>query len=306
MQARLLETDDPLYEVAIRRALSSPTQGVGAARELLHGIGGGKQGNTPLVVAGFERGRLVTASCALIGPGHSALLFLPDSLVTDAQRCATSEVVATLLQLAHNRGVVLIEALLPEDGQSQAQVLNRAGFEYLTRLLYLQRPVGDRVAPPITSDTLDWQSFSEESAPLFASTLRATYAQTLDCPRLSELRDTCDVLADYQATGRFNPSWWWLAKRANEPVGVVLLNGGLLDPMIEIVYLGVAQPARGTGVADALLERAVQVGRAEQARVLTLAVDRSNTPARRLYARWGFMQFSVRDAWIATLRSTER
>jgi GNAT superfamily N-acetyltransferase len=63
--------------------------------------------------------------------------------------------------------------------------------------------------------------------------------------------------------------------------------------------MGVAQAARGTGVADALLQWAVET----VARVgdvdMSLAVDADNTPARRLYERWDFVETGARDAWIA-------
>jgi ribosomal protein S18 acetylase RimI-like enzyme len=77
------------------------------------------------------------------------------------------------------------------------------------------------------------------------------------------------------------------------------------EPDVEIVYMGVAQVARGTGVANALLFQAAQIAGQRGARSLALAVDHRNAPARRLYARWGFAEFGVRDAWIATPCPTE-
>lgn len=63
--------------------------------------------------------------------------------------------------------------------------------------------------------------------------------------------------------------------------------------------MGVAQAARGTGVADALLQWAVEaVARAGDVYV-ALAVDAKNTAARRLYERWDFVETGARDAWIA-------
>ena len=69
--------------------------------------------------------------------------------------------------------------------------------------------------------------------------------------------------------------------------------------------MGVAQVARGTGVADALLQRAVQTAADVSLTTLALAVDERNTPALRLYRRWGFVDTGVRDAWIASSPPTE-
>jgi hypothetical protein len=48
------------------------------------------------------------------------------------------------------------------------------------------------------------------------------------------------------------------------------------------------------------MRRAVDAAGRVGARSLALAVDQRNTPARKLYARWGFIEFAARDAWIVT------
>ena len=82
-------------------------------------------------------------------------------------------------------------------------------------------------------------------------------------------------------------------------MGVLLLNGIAERRALEVVYMGVAPSARGAGVGDALLERAVKVASTVGASTLALAVDERNAPARRLYQRWGFREVGLRDAWIA-------
>ena len=90
------------------------------------------------------------------------------------------------------------------------------------------------------------------------------------------------------------------AARGRHPVGVLLLNVVEGTAGLEIVYIGVAQPSRRTGVADALLERTFDLARSVSARYVTLAVDRRNDPARRMYARWGFAEAVTRAAFVAT------
>ena len=52
---------------------------------------------------------------------------------------------------------------------------------------------------------------------------------------------------------------------------------------LEIADIGVAQTVRGTGVAHALVKRAVDAVRTVRAVILTLAVDRRNLLALRFY-----------------------
>jgi GNAT superfamily N-acetyltransferase len=124
--------------------------------------------------------------------------------------------------------------------------------------------------------------------------------ESLDCPELTGLRPIAEVLAGHRATGLFDSSLWWVARRGEEPVGVMLLNRIPDVEALEVVYMGVAQAARGTGVADGLLDQAVAAAKQAGASTLALAVDQRNTPARRLYTRWGFTETGARDAWIAT------
>ncbi len=63
-----------------------------------------------------------------------------------------------------------------------------------------------------------------------------------------------------------------------EGVGVLTING-----------IAVAQEARGQGVATALLEAATAEGKRRGARKISLRVHGTNTVARRLYERHGYV-----------------
>jgi ribosomal protein S18 acetylase RimI-like enzyme len=55
-------------------------------------------------------------------------------------------------------------------------------------------------------------------------------------------------------------------------------------------------------VGDELLQAALDYARRLGAPTLSLAVDSTNAPARRLYARWSFHETMRRRAWMAALR----
>jgi ribosomal protein S18 acetylase RimI-like enzyme len=70
----------------------------------------------------------------------------------------------------------------------------------------------------------------------------------------------------------------WLARRDGEPVGMLVLEGGLLDGLY------VAPAAQGQGVGAALLAHAKRL----RPDGLELWVFASNRPARAFYRRHGF------------------
>ena len=65
--------------------------------------------------------------------------------------------------------------------------------------------------------------------------------------------------------------------------------------------LRVMEPFQGLGIGTALIETAEDIARGRGYRVIQLAVERSNTSARRLYERQGFRIFTQRvDHWSYT------
>lgn len=282
-----------------------------------------------LLIGGYRRDELVSACLAIESPGAAALVFVPAHLETDGQYRANVLVLKALQTIAWERSISLLEVLVPPGSDSTRRALDEAGFRYLTRLQYLKRqetrrriPHGvrneeregaaesrsprlvTRVSLPSralnAATDLEWVSYTPDLEPLFQEAVERTYVQSLDCPELTDLRSTANVLAGHRATGIFDPALWRVARRREEPVGVMLLNRIPSETALEVVYMGVAQVARGTGVADALLQWAVQTAAHVSLTTLALAVDERNTPALRLYRRWGFVDTGVRDAWIAS------
>lgn len=254
----------------------------------------------------FQDAMLVNAVLGVRSPGRVAMVVAPWEVrgpqAIEELGLSLKLIVPTLL----SRGAQLVEILTPPDMHAIGDLLPTLGLQHLTRLVYLRRPVST-LSKPVVSNApstteLNWIRFSSEASRLFEQTVQATYAQTLDCPELSGTRTMPDVLAGHQAAAEFDPANWFVAMRGTEPAGVLLLGSLPEQAAMEIVYMGVTQPARGQGVADALLARAVRTSAEQSAKHLALAVDRRNAPARRVYARWGFVETGTRDAWVAWKR----
>ena len=90
----------------------------------------------------------------------------------------------------------------------------------------------------------------------------------------------------------------WLAWDGDRPVGTVGLVPAQEGPEDEVALVGmwVAAAARGSGVAEALVEAALAHARAEGRRRVHLDVARENVRARRFYLRRGFVPTGVSGA----------
>lgn len=210
--------------------------------------------------------------------------------------------------------VGMAQALLSLDQEPERAALERGGFEKLAMLTYMQR----RVASPARRRTkhngehdepaIDWPddvqllSYDDQVRPLFLEALEASYEQTLDCPALYGRRDVDEVLRGHMATGAFDPRLWTLLLVDDAPAGVMLLNHVPTAGCVELVYLGLGLAHRGRGLARRLLECGLRQCRAEGEVCMSLAVDEGNTPAMRLYERFGFRRTTRKIALIRQLR----
>lgn len=257
-----------------------------------------------LLFGAYRDNRLITAGLAVQSPGSAALIFVSNETGDRDTRRAMTDVLMRIRDAAWESGTTLLEVLVACEDQELAHALGCAGFRRLTRLLYLRRACD--IAPASDeADWLTWVSFAEDRQALFEEAILRTYAQSLDCPELKGTRSIADVVAGHRATGDFDPSLWWVAMRDDAPVGVCLLSVVTGRRALEIVYMGVAHSARGTGVGDALLARTLVTAQERGVNEVALAVDERNSPARKLYARWSFVDVDSRDAWTASSVASE-
>ncbi|MBI4716569.1 MAG: GNAT family N-acetyltransferase [Planctomycetes bacterium] len=307
-EVRSIPPHHPAFTAAFRQTVGTsrrPTgprpgnaRAGGAARAL-------EESDDRFAVGVFRAGQLVWAAAVLVSPGAAALVFVPEDPIPGLSLEPQVSCLRQVQQLAGTRGLKLLEVLTDPDArqrQSLTAVLEGGGFRYLTRLIYLTRRAA-AVALASAADALHWVGYTPDHEPTFLAALEATYSQSLDCPELTGTRTVAEVLEGHRAAGVFDPALWWVVRRRGVAAGVLLLGRIPAAGAVEVVYLGVAQLARGTGVGDALVARALAAAQGVGATSVTLAVDCRNLPALRLYQRWGFSAYGQRDAWIATCAS---
>lgn len=243
-------------------------------------------------------GRMISAAMVIESPGGLGSVFIPASPLVGLRSRATTAALEALQEHARGQSLALLQTLLDADQPHQRRACARAGFELLAELAYLDRSAAEPRPVHRKPPGLEFVPLSPQFEPLFVEVLARTYQQSQDCPRLTGVRRTEDVLAAHRATGNHDPNHWFVLRLGGEPVGTLLLAGVPDRPAFEVVYVGVVPEARGRRIGDLLLDRAVDVCRDHRDADLTLAVDSNNEPALRLYRRWRFREVGRRQAWI--------
>ncbi len=280
---------------------------LGAARSLLDSsaMAGGTGADD---IRAVRAGRTLRYAVVPVrSPGRTAMLLMNGRLprgVSPADELAIAGAIDAACGAQAAAGVRLAQALVPDAQGPLARLLrDRCGFETLADLLYLQRRARTRAAVMPLPPGITLATYGPRTHDAFAEAIEASYAGSLDCPKLAGVRHIEDVIAGHKAAGLFRPDWWTLALDAGRPIGVLLLAGlGIGGHMgAEVVYLGLAPAARGRGLSAPLLAWAERAAATTPGRLMALAVDAANTPALRIYRRAGFRQNERRTALIRRL-----
>ena len=254
------------------------------------------------VVPDLTGQRLLWASLPMVSPGRTMLMFAAPADVTDPGALATGVEAVCAHHAA--RGVQLVQALLDPADTTTADAYLRQSFLPVAELLYLQRTIRKASVIPLVPRGLRRFTYSADTHAGFATAIRASYEDSLDCPPLNGVRDIEDVIAGHKSAGEFDPNDWFLmTDEADVPLGVLLLSLTGSGDAMELVYLGLAPAARGRGLGDHLVRLARGRSAAANARQLSLAVDAVNAPAIALYHRHGFQQIASKRALMRTLRA---
>lgn len=259
------------------------------------------------VVAAFRDGALCNAVVGVESPGAANLLLLPFHLDHPRDHDGRLMALRHARELAHEYGVLLSQVIGPQCTSNWDVVLVESGFTRLTELIYMTRMNGGMVGDVQLERgrELNWVTYSSESELLFCEALGFSYEDSMDCPELSKVRTVRQSLDGHRAVGMFDPEKWFVLTEGERSLGVLLLSKVRGEAVMEFVYMGVSQLARGRGVGDLLMQHAVRLAACE-ATSLILAVDARNEPARGLYTRWGFAEIARRAAWVASACSNRR
>lgn len=235
---------------------------------------------------------------ALLLPGDTAVV-LPSAPSADAHAVAAHRAITdAALAALQTPTLRYYQALLDPHDAPRRTLLQSVGFWRLAPLSYLERSATFPWVDPPPADAATWCAYTPTRHAQFAAVVAATYTGSRDCPELNDLRTVEDALAAHRASGKSGTDLWELAEIDGDPSACLLLAEMTHGSALEVVYMGVTPPARGRGLGELLLKRALQQARTRRVKRLTLAVDERNTPACTLYDRLGFRPVGRRDAYV--------
>jgi ribosomal protein S18 acetylase RimI-like enzyme len=246
-------------------------------------------------------GRPIWAILPILNPGRTALLLAPSNRPDGVD---VAPIIEEVCEDLSRRDIYLAQCLVDPPDASGRALLAALGFREMAELLYLQVALPRSISAPELPESFWWQTYSPQTHGLFERAIMESYQQSLDCPLLNGLREIGDVIAGHQASGEFNPRFWFVLSERDMPRGVVLLNRVPRTDTAELVYLGLTPSARQRGLGDLMMRQALWAAREMNLSRLTLAVDSNNAPALRLYYRHGMQRIGSKVAMMRDLRRT--
>ncbi len=241
-----------------------------------------------LFIGRNERGDIANAGWLQLLPGKTGVLWPPRP-----DRHAARAILQSASDFARNAGLSLAQTLTDPRDIERRQLLADTGFAHLVDLDYLGAPA-DVFPRKLPASSLLFEPAGDEARDRMASAVNETYVESLDCPKLSGIRSTDDVLEGYKHQGDYDPKLWFTVSSEGRDVGVLILAKHP-SSVVELVYMGVVPSARGNGWGDDVVRFAQWCSRENQAERLVLAVDASNEPALRMYTRAGFQRFQSKS-----------
>lgn len=244
--------------------------------------------DTSRQVLAMSHERIIGACLWVPTAGRTALFYVPQTVTPEIPvPAAQVQCIIQATKDAAAAGMALGQVILPPEAQETAALYRRAGFFDLATLRYMRRHRPLFQPSLALSPECQIVTYTPDTRLDFAQTIKASYEQTLDCPRLSNLRNIDDVMAGHQANA-FDPTLWFLLKRNSRNAGVLLLAHRPENSVLELVYLGLVPHSRGMGLGTQLVKLALIAAMRVRSATVTLAVDSANTPAVHLYRRSHF------------------
>jgi GNAT superfamily N-acetyltransferase len=252
------------------------------------------------LLGAYRGNRLCGAIFANIMPGKTAQVWLP-RLENDEPSATALELLQAIDVWLEEQCVELAQAIFERVSEAEERLLLQAGYVYLSDLLYLASPA-EQFPENLPASQLEFTPYDPSRHEKLKSVIEATYLQTLDCPKLNDLRDMEEVVEGYRTSGVFLAKLWSLVRHEGKDIGCLLLVDHPEYDNVELVYMGVVPTARGRGRGMEIARFAQwQTKRQARARIV-VAVDAMNEPAVRMYSAVGFQAWDRRRVYFRSFK----
>lgn len=241
------------------------------------------------------RGQIVAATWVQSAPGNTALLWPPDFASP-----AAPELMRFVDSILNRWRVPLAQMIIGSESVVDLDLLALAGFHYLVDLDYLALE-NTKFETNWPDGKLYFEPQAANHSPRLQNILLKSYEGTLDCPQLNDVRDPEDVIASYEAQGKYAEDNWFLVQLDRQDVGVLILAEHDRGNVLELVYMGIIPAMRGRSLGREVLRHAIRRAVDIRAERLVLAVDTQNAPAQEMYRRAGFAPWDRRTVYARIL-----
>jgi mycothiol synthase len=259
----------------------------------------GASGADRTVWTAYRGEKLISAILVEVWPGKTAILSLPRTPGELSGR-AIRELIGQIVARLTMQGVRLAQVLLPIEGGGEEALLVDCGFHRAATLLYLVGLNG-RFPPAMPEEDCEFLPYKPALHGRLIQVVEQTYAGSLDCPSIDQVRAVEDVLEGYRAAGVFDPARWLIVRRGGHDVGCLLLTDDAAGDQWELSYMGVIPAARGLGLGSAIVRHAQYLAVLAGRERLVLAVDANNEPAVAVYTAANFIEWDQRRLFLRVL-----
>lgn len=179
-------------------------------------------------------------------------------------------------------------------------VFTQAGLRFITTLLRLEKPAPFPVAlPSPKKHPLRFEPYRNMPFEQWCNLIKAAYKNSLDVPEIEGARSIKQTLQGYAVHQPSHTDAWFSIWRLNTPIGTLILS--IPDArQAELTYLGLLPEFRSQGYGSEIMHFVMQWIQQQRIEFATLSVDCRNTPALRLYQRFGFQITEAYHAWACT------
>ena len=233
--------------------------------------------------------------------GGGAWHIWPPRATGDEPERVADQLLTQMIALAQQRGVTLLQTLLPTERDDDGERLARAGFQRLADLKYLACFAKDFPTEELESE-LTFRVVTPADETLLTEVIAATYEQTCDLPELNGMRSAAEVIAEYRSAPQYDPALWFLAEHEGMPTGCLILNDHRDLRQLELVYMGIVPGKRGLGGGECCVYFALWQAYLRKCEHVMLAVSATNEPALHIYSEAGFVRWQRRQTWVRFLR----
>jgi ribosomal protein S18 acetylase RimI-like enzyme len=215
------------------------------------------------------------------------------------------ELMRALRSKASSDGLLLLQAFGDEHDSHAEGVLTESGFNVTANMLFMGRTVTEADRNMELDKRIRWIPHCAEHHEDFVRTVERSYAGTLDCSKLGEIRDVRLTLEAYRGRGEFDPKLWLLGAIEGVPAALILLIHHPDEKVHEVAYMAVVPEHRGKGLGHKVMEKGLfEVALRAPGSLVSLAVDEANVPAVKLYSALGFAVTERRRVYFSVLATS--